>query len=108
GGALRARAAGGLRRAAADADALPDRLPDRRAPPGVGGGHARPPPAGAARAPTRPPPPGAGDGCPAGHPLLGGGAPPLGRPCLRPLLGRAPRERAGARRAVVRIAVISP
>ena len=59
---VRLPAAGGLRRAAARRDAVPDRVPDGRAPAGVGGGHAGAAPAGAARTAPRPAPPPHRDG----------------------------------------------
>ena len=51
---LRLPAAGGVRRPAARGDAVPDRLPDRRAAAGLGRGHAGAAAAGAARPAARP------------------------------------------------------
>ncbi|TML64495.1 MAG: glycosyltransferase family 4 protein, partial [Actinobacteria bacterium] len=108
-GSLRLPAAGGLRRDAPLADAVPDRLPDCGAAAGVGGRRAGPARPGAARPPAEPAPPRSGDVGAAGDPLLGGRVhAALRRPRLRARLGRAPR--AGHRRGggAVRIAVLAP
>ena len=72
--ALRLPAAGGLRRAAARGDAVPDRLPDGRAPAGVGGRHARAAAPGAARPRARPAPARARDARARGAAVVGRGS----------------------------------
>src|SRR5439155_3355774 len=71
GQALRLPAAGGLRRPAPLRDLVPDRLPDRRPPPGLGRRDAGAPAPGAARAPAGPAPAPAGDPRPARASLMG-------------------------------------
>src|SRR6185436_15211250 len=102
------------RRLPARRDAVPDRLPDGRAPAGVGRRDAGAPAAGAARARAGPPPPGARVARAGGVAVLGRGAQTLWGASLRPRLERRPRRRAGSRRGsggtpgTVRIAVLSP
>src|SRR5581483_9189888 len=112
---LRPRAAGGLRRPAARADPLPDRVPDGRAAAGVGGGDPGAAAPGAARAATRPEATDSGDARAARGAVVGGDAAALRDQGVRAHLGRAPRRRPRPSRArlsmsdrALRIAVISP
>src|SRR5712692_2190994 len=105
---VRVLAAGGLCRAAALGDALPDRLPDCCAPAGLGRGNAGAPAARPARPRARPPPPRAGEPGARRAALVGRLAAHDGRARPRQALGRSPRGRACDRGATVKIAVISP
>ena len=69
--ALRLPAPGGVRRAPARGDAVPDRLSDGRAPAGLGGRNARAPAPGAARPRARPAPPRARDARARGAAVVG-------------------------------------
>ena len=94
---VRLPAAGGLRRAAARRDAVPDRVPDGRAAAGVGGRHAGAPAPGAARPAPGPAPPPLETVAPPDLPRVDGHDPPLRRARLRARVGRA----AGRRRVKV-------
>src|SRR2546426_3272345 len=105
---VRILAAGGLCRAAALGDALPDRLPDCCAPAGLGRGNAGAPAARPARPRARPPPPRAGQPGARRAALVGRLAADDGSARPRQALGRSPPGRACDRGAAVKIAVISP
>ncbi len=106
-GVLRLPAAGGLRRAAALRDAVPDRVPDGGAAAGVGRGDARAAaPADARAAAERRAACARERG--AGAAVVGRGRAARGRPRLRPPLGRGYTGGARGDRSGVRVAIVSP
>src|ERR1051325_604766 len=107
--ALPPPAAGGVRGPAAGRGSVPDRVPDSRAPAGLGSGDPRASAPGPARPGARPPSPPARDDRAGGDPVVGRPvAAPLRDPRVRSAVGRSSRPRAGNGRRGMKVAILAP